>query len=108
MRNRVISSALAVTIVLAGHSIANAQTAAPKAQGKSSVPDLSGDWGYTDRHPPGGSFSVTDPTGIKAGLPSDDTPYKPATLAKLRAERPENGPNATGFTSFRRSQPSSC
>jgi len=95
IRNKVVLSALALAVLLAGYPTLNAQTAAPKAQANSSVPDFSGDWGFTDKHPAGGSFSVADPAGAKAGLPGDPTPYKPETLAKLRAERPENGPNAT-------------
>jgi len=54
------------------------------------VPDLSGRWVGS---PP--SFSITDPGGKKTGTAADDTPYQPATLAKLRAEKPEAGPNAT-------------
>ena len=99
IRNAVIYSALALAfalaIALAGLKTTNAQTAAPKAQTNSSVPDFSGDWGFTDKHPAGGAFTVNDPAGQKAGLPGDPIPYKPETLAKLRAERPENGPNAT-------------
>jgi hypothetical protein len=97
IRNAMISSALvfALAFALAGPKTTNAQTAAPKPQTSPSAPNFSGDWGFTDKHPAGGSFSVADPAGRKAGLPDDPTPYKPETLAKLRAERPENGPNAT-------------
>jgi hypothetical protein len=95
MRSCFISPVVAIAIVAAGYSTARARAPAPKAQAKTSAPDISGDWGYTEGHSAGFTFSITDPTGSKAGTPEDDTPYKPATLAKLRAERPENGPNAT-------------
>src|ERR1700674_2655807 len=94
MPNCLMSSAVALAIVVAGLSAARAQTPPPKTQTKTSVPDLSGDWGYTEEHPAGGTFSITDPAGAKTRTPQDDTPYQPATLTKLRAERPENGPNA--------------
>jgi hypothetical protein len=90
-----VRSAIVLVFVVAGQSAARAQTPAPKAQTKTSVPDLSGDWGYTAKHPVGNTFSIADPSGRKAGTSEDDTPYKPATLAKLRSERPEDGPNAT-------------
>src|SRR5580704_9370484 len=91
VRNCLISSVIALSIVVAGYSAAKAQTPAPKVQTRTSVPDISGDWGYTGNHSNGFTFSVTDPDGEKAGTPEDDTPYKPATLAKLGAERPPNG-----------------
>lgn len=95
MRNRLMCGAALLAVTMGAPLFVKAQTAAPKAGQNTSVPDLSGDWGYTDAHPPGSTFSISDPGGAKTGTAQDDTPYKPATLAKLKAERPENGPNAT-------------
>lgn len=70
------------------------QSKAPpsQAQGskRSAIPDLSGNWVGS---PP--TFSISDPSGTKTGTPQDDTPYRPETLAKLKSERPEAGPNKT-------------
>jgi hypothetical protein len=93
-----MSCALAFVAVLAGNSVLRAQAKRPANEAKTAagaVPDLSGNWGYSEKHPAGQTFSISDPNGRKAGTPEDDVPYKPATLAKLKAERPESGPNAT-------------
>ncbi len=94
MRPTWISSAVALVALLAGLSAVHAQTKAPPGAANTStrggIPDLSGHWVGS---PP--TFSITDPGGRKTGTAEDDTPYQPATLAKLRAERPEAGPNAT-------------
>jgi hypothetical protein len=98
MRNFLMGLFLTLVVASAGLFVARAQTTAPssaKSRTQSKIPDFSGYWGYSDSHPSGQTFSISDPNGRKAGTPEDDTPYKPATLAKLRAERPESGPNAT-------------
>ena len=99
MQKRVMSWALAVAAMLACAGTVSAQNSAPAkasgAQAAGKTPDFSGVWGYTEKHPSTQTFSISDPNGRKAGLPGDDTPYQPATLAKLKSERPESGPNAT-------------
>ena len=94
MRDTLISSAVVLVTLLAGLSTARAQTkarsGAANTQARVGIPDLSGNWLAG-----GSTFSISDPGGRKTGTAEDDTPYRPATLAKLKAERPETGPNAT-------------
>jgi hypothetical protein len=94
MRHTSLSSALLLSAALFCISPAHAQTKAPAAgaptQKQAAVPDLSGNWLGS---PP--TFSISDPSGKKAGTAEDDTPYRPEALAKLKSERPEAGPRGT-------------
>jgi hypothetical protein len=89
MRTSWISTATFLAVLLMAVS-SHAQTKADSAPVKGAIPDLSGNW--LGSAP---TFSISDPTGKKTGTAEDDTPYKPDTLAKLRSEKPEAGPNAT-------------
>ena len=94
MRGKWISSVVALASAFVSLSAASAQTKAPAsgtaAGTKNEIPDFSGRWVGS---PP--TFSISDPGGRKTGTAQDDTPYQPATLAKLRSEKPEVGPNGT-------------
>ncbi len=94
MSGKGICSAVALLTMCMGLQTVHAQTKAPASEAttsiKNGIPDLSGHWVGS---PP--TFSISDPGGKKTGTAQDDTPYQPATLAKLRSERPEAGPNAT-------------
>ena len=89
-----ISSGLILFAALVSLPNSGAQTKAPAGQAhtrkQAAIPDLSGNWLGS---PP--TFSISDPSGKKTGTAEDDTPYRPETLAKLKSERPETGPNAT-------------
>jgi len=90
MRTGWISSVVLFAACLLSFSSSKAQTNTGVPASKGAVPDFSGNWIGS---PP--TFSISDPSGKKTGTAEDDTPYKPETLAKLRSEKPEAGPNAT-------------
>jgi hypothetical protein len=92
---RLIGWAVTGLALVAASSALQAQTKAPSAAAAAqpvTVPDLSGNWLAG-----GGTFSITDPTGKKVGTPEDDTPYKPAALAKLKSERPAQAGTSPTF-----------
>lgn len=93
MRKNVISTVIALVVLLVGMFALHAQTKAPSEGAKAQpvgIPDLSGNWLGG-----GATFSTADPGGTLAGTSQDDTPYQPWALAKLRAERPHTGSNAS-------------
>jgi hypothetical protein len=87
MRNRFRLSAvglLGILVFASGCSGSHAQ------RPSSEVPDLSGIW----LGKPIQSLSLSDPLAKKPGA-EGDIPYTPWALARLKAERPATGPNAT-------------
>jgi hypothetical protein len=94
MHKNLTCSAIVLFALLLGMPAMRAQTkattSAAKTQSQGSIPDLSGNWLGG-----GATFSITDPGGKLAGTPQDDTPYQPWALAKLKAERPHTGANAS-------------
>ena len=99
MRNRYFTASVVVATLSLAFSAGYAQTKASSGgtagAAKSAVPDLSGNWGPSSTHRGGGTFSISDPGGLKVGTAEDDTPYQPATLARLKSEKPHIGPDAT-------------
>ena len=97
MRNLILHSAAVLLgmIALSGRfGSSNSAAGKTQAAAQANIPDLSGDWGSPVGAGAAG-FVASDPTEKKTGTPQDDTPYQPWALAKLIAERPENGPRAT-------------
>ena len=101
MRNRVVASVAALTMMTAIPLILQAQTpAAPPAAVQSpnrslKVPDLSGTWRADNKRGGlGQSISLADPDGARRGK-EGDIPYQSWALAKTLSEKPSSGPGAS-------------